>query len=285
MKIKNINILLTVFAFAILVNSCDIIEPPYKEDNGNTPVDTTAKVVLLEEYTGFLCGNCPAAGRIAHAIKEKYPDNVILLAVHAGALALPTPKHKYNFISQVMKDLDGYFDIGYGLGTPNGLVDRALYNSATILPETEWEAAVVERMKKPASIKIDLTPSYNSTNKTISCSAKMKFLSEAPSSYHLALYVVEDSIVQFQKDYSKAPNVDIEDYVHNNIIRDALTNTFGNPISDAVIKKDSEITLEYSKVIPGGADWRPQWIRIVAIITDNNNNYEVIQCKEKYILK
>lgn len=272
------------FAISLIVNSCDIVEPPYEENPSNNGGDSTEKVVLVEEYTGFQCGNCPAAGEIAHAIKEKYPDNVVLLSIHAGQLALPTPKYKYNFISQVMKDLDAYYNIGWGLGTPNGLVDRAKYNNNAILGKEDWEAATVERLKVKATVKIELSPSYNATTKTISCSAKMKFLEDAPSSYHLALYVVEDSIVQFQKDYRKSPP-DILDFVHNNIIRDALTNAFGSKISETPIAKDKEITLEFSKDIPANADWRPQWIRIVAIVTDNDKEYEVIQCKEKYILK
>ncbi|OGU60836.1 MAG: hypothetical protein A2X64_04525 [Ignavibacteria bacterium GWF2_33_9] len=284
MKFKLINIVFAIFTFASIMNSCDIIEAPYEEDGGNQQIDTASKVVLMEEYTGFRCGNCPTAGDIAHEIKAKYPDNVVLLSIHAGSLALPTPKHPYNFISQVMKDLDAKYQISLA-GTPNGLVDRISYNGALILPPGDWESAVLERTKIPANVKITLTPSYNETTKTISCSAAMKFLDDAPSSYQLALYVVEDSIVQYQTDYRLAPNVDVEDFVHNNIVRDALTNSFGEKISDETISKGSEIIKQYSKTIPETADWRPEWIRIVAVLMDVNNDYEVVQCGEKYILR
>lgn len=274
---------LALFSMVLLINACDIVEAPY-EENGNTNIDTTAKVVLIEEYTGSRCGNCPPAGEIAHKIKEKFPNNVVLLSIHAGQLATPTPKYPYKWISKVMDELEKYYNIGWGLGTPNGLVDRSEYNKQTILPKTDWESAAIERMKVPASIKIELSPSFNAGTKTITCKAKMKFLSDAPTSYNLALYVVEDSIVGHQTYYGHDP-VEMNDFVHNNIIRDALTSTFGNQISTTPVKKDSEISMEFSKAIPDGSDWRPQWIRIVAIVTNPDNKHEVIQCGEKYILK
>lgn len=280
MKINKIAALISLLIFAY---SCDIISPPYEEQSSNNGDDSTAKVVLLEEYTGFRCGNCPAAGEIAHKIKEDHPDNVVLLSIHAGQLASPTPQHKYDFRSQVMKDLDNHFNIGWGLGTPNGLVDRIDYNGNLVLPETDWATAVTSRLNVPASVKITMTPSFNTATKTISCEVKLKFLSDAPANYNLALYVVEDSIVQYQTDYRKNP-IDVENFVHNNIIRDALTSTFGEAISDAAIAKGTEITKQYSKAIPTTADWRPEWIRLVAIVSDKDT-YNVIQAGEKYILK
>lgn len=279
---KTIKILSILYLGLLLTIACDTVQPPYEENPVVT--DSTTKVVLLEEYTGFRCGNCPAAGEIAHQIKEKYPNNVILLAIHAGSLAMPTPTHKYDFRSKVMNELEAYFNIGWGLGTPNGLVDRTPYNGNLVLPSASWEAAVIDRMKQKAPVKVNLEPSYDETSRMISCKTKLTFLDKGYSSYHLALYVVEDSIVQYQTDYRKNP-IDVYDYVHNSIIRDALTSTWGEQISVNDIPKGTEISNTFQKAIPETADWRPQWIRIVAILTDNDKGYEVIQSAEKYILR
>jgi thiol-disulfide isomerase/thioredoxin len=266
----------------LIIASCDTVQPPYEENSVIT--DSTEKVVLLEEYTGFRCGNCPAANEVAHQIKDKYPNNVILLAIHAGSLAMPTPNHKYDFRSKVMNDLEAYFNIAGSLGTPNGLVDRVPYNDNLILSSASWEPAVLERMKQKASVKITLEPSYDQSSRMITCKTKLTFLDKGYSSYHLALYVVEDSIVQYQTDYRKNP-IDIYDYVHNSVIRDAMTSTWGEQVSVNDISKGTIISNSYQKIIPSKADWRPEWIRIVAILTDNNKSYEVIQSAEKYILK
>ena len=239
---------------------------------------------MLEEYTGFRCGNCPAAGEIAHHIKQLYPNNVVLLSIHAGALAMPTPKHKYNFISQPMKELEAYFNIGWGVGTPNGLVDRVKYNNNLILSESDWQSAVIERLKTPAIAKIELSPKYNETNKVINCDVKIKFLTNSNEKFNITLYVVEDSIVQYQTDYRKNPP-DVYDFVHNNILRDALTPTFGVQLNTDAVKKDDEFTKSFNKEIPANADWRPNWIRIVAILTVPDQGHAVYQAAEKYLLK
>lgn len=275
--------LVFLLLLGIFNGSCDIIEPPF-EEKPDVNIDTVARVVLIEEYTGFRCGNCPAAGEVAHHIKELYPNNVVLLSIHAGALAMPNPQHKYNFISQTMKDLENYFNIGWGVGTPNGLVDRVKYSNNLILPESDWQAAVIERLKIPAIAKIELSPKYNESNKTISCDVKVKFLESNNSKFNITLYVVEDSIVQYQTDYRKSPP-DIYDFVHNNIVRDALTPTFGDALNTEEIKKDQEFTKTYSKQIPSNADWRPKWIRIVAVLTIPEQGHAVYQSAEKYILK
>lgn len=278
-----IRILGIILTFLFVIYGCDTIEPPYEEKPDAT-IDTAARAILLEEYTGFRCGNCPAAGEIAHHIKELYPKNVILLSIHAGALAMPTPKYKYNFISQTMKELEAYFNIGWGVGTPNGLVDRAKYSENLILPESDWQAAVLERLKIPAIAKIDITPKYAESNKTISCDVKVKFLENSDKLFNITLYVVEDSIVQYQTDYRKSPP-DVYDFVHNNIVRDALTPTFGVALNNSAVKKGQEYTNSFAKQIPSNADWRPSWIRIVAVLTVPEEGHCVYQSTEKYILK
>lgn len=280
-KILSFSIFLA--SFFTLINSCDVIEPPFREE-GSIVLDSADKVVLIEEYTGFRCGNCPEAGEIAHQLKEKFPDNIVLLSIHAGALAMPNPQHKYNFVSDAMKDLEKYYNIGWGPGTPNGLVDRTEYFGTLILNHADWESAFLERVKQKSVVKVELSPSYNHSNKTISCEVKLQFSEEVSEQLNIALYVVEDSIVQYQTDYRKEP-IDVEDFVHNNILRYSITSTFGEPVSEATIVKGASVNKTYSLQIPSTADWRPEWIRLVAVISKPENDHEVIQAAEKYILK
>jgi hypothetical protein len=75
----------------LLATGCDVISPPYTEES---PADTgTAgafvQKVLLEDYTGFRCGNCPEAHERAQELQARYPGRVILMSVHAGFFARP----------------------------------------------------------------------------------------------------------------------------------------------------------------------------------------------------
>ena len=80
--------------FMVGMVACDIIEEPYfKENNGGgeTPEPKVQKYVLLEDYTGVKCVNCPAAGEFALQLQEQYHHKVIVLGVHAGSLAFYPP--------------------------------------------------------------------------------------------------------------------------------------------------------------------------------------------------
>ena len=261
--------------------ACDQIKPPYEENNIQ-PTDTTTKTVLLEEYTGFRCGNCPAAAEISHQIKAKYGDKVVVMAIHVGSLAMPTPQHKYDFRTTTGNELDDYFKIGWEIGTPNGLIDRIPYNGSLVLGETTWEAALLARMKEKAKMTLKFeNANFNLSENTISTQLKIKFIEKGLANYNIAIYIVEDSVVNYQTDYRLSPP-DILDYVHNNTLRGAITSTWGVPISDTDISAGTEITKDFSYSLPENIDWRMNWVRLVAVIT-NSETKEVLQVSEKYL--
>jgi len=265
----------------ISLSSCDQIKPPY-EQTTTQPIDTTTKNVLLEEYTGFRCGNCPPAAVVAHQIKEKYGDKVVVVAIHTGQLAMPTPQHKYDFRTAIGKALDDYYKIGSEIGTPNGLVDRVPYNGNLVLGYSSWEAAVIARMQEKAKMTIEfLNANYNTTQNSISTELKIKFIDKCLTNYNLAVYIVEDSVVNYQTDYFSTPN-DIPDYVHNNVLRGALTDAWGAQISDIELSSGTEITKDFNYLVAANTDWRMNWVRLVAIIT-NAETKEVLQVAEKYL--
>jgi hypothetical protein len=51
-----------------------------------TPNTNTNRNVLLEDYTGHRCNNCPAAATIAKNIEAANPNRVFIMSVHAGPI-------------------------------------------------------------------------------------------------------------------------------------------------------------------------------------------------------
>ncbi|MDP4282340.1 MAG: hypothetical protein Q8867_09360, partial [Bacteroidota bacterium] len=75
---------------ALLLWSCDKVKEPYFTQKGTgTDTSTVNRTVLLEDYTGHKCVNCPTAAVTAHTLEEMYNGNLIILAVHAGYFAIP----------------------------------------------------------------------------------------------------------------------------------------------------------------------------------------------------
>ena len=98
------------FGFILLITilSCDKIESPLPEEFGkfdwslypgdpsNYPYDisnpssnwgenTNTKGILLEDYTGHKCTNCPAAAQTAKSLEDDSIKNVIVASIHASA--------------------------------------------------------------------------------------------------------------------------------------------------------------------------------------------------------
>ena len=70
-----------IFSTLLLIISCDIEEGPYIADYDSY---VNPEKVLIEDYTGHLCPNCPEAGREIKAIQDIYGNQVIALAIHVS---------------------------------------------------------------------------------------------------------------------------------------------------------------------------------------------------------
>ena len=80
---KNIFKYIPILLFAFLI-SCDEVKNPLKPNNGKCGDETLPvpiRKILVEDYTGHTCGNCPrAAEKIAYLQKNycDYEKSVIL---------------------------------------------------------------------------------------------------------------------------------------------------------------------------------------------------------------
>jgi len=108
MKKFSINILSILLIWGIF-QSCDKIDAPYlvkQECDNPNPQQATRKVVL-EEFTGHTCVNCPTASAVAHNLANIYEDQLVLISVHAGAYSEPeSGDFSYDFRTSTGNELD-----------------------------------------------------------------------------------------------------------------------------------------------------------------------------------
>ena len=123
MKIKKLLYIIPVLILAFA--ACDYIDEPYTEGSETTdPTDTVKRKILLEDFTGHQCPNCPAAAVIAHQLQELYPEQVVLVTVHAGIFAqMISPNYLIDFTCAEGNALNSFFGVS-AVGNPNGLINR-----------------------------------------------------------------------------------------------------------------------------------------------------------------
>lgn len=269
--------IILIASISFFLGACDIVTPPYTEEEGPPP-DTSLihRHVLLAEYTGARCGNCPRAAEKATALHHHYGDQLILLTVHAGPYAKPKgTEYSYDFRTPEGDAYDSFFGNSKA-GNPNGMVSRFGYPNNHILNEDAWEGVIQELFQTELKMDIELESSIDTSAREISLHYKIKYLQDGSPNDNLVILIVEDSIVKYQTDYRKDPD-DIPDYVHNHILRGSFTGAWGQPLNAAGINKGDEFEDTVVYKIPADKDWVFRHLSLIAFVHDNNESYEIWQ--------
>jgi thiol-disulfide isomerase/thioredoxin len=307
-KIKYI--IATLFGILLFnITSCDIIEGPYLIDNNTNPVDTNTfvKKVLIEDFTGHRCPNCPAAAEELVSLQDFYGDRVIGIAIHPSSPAFSTPSplttssYTYDFRTQFGDDIDNIFEITT-VGLPRGMVNRTGFDTQHQLGKDEWSSIVQTELEKAPIFGITLSSNVSNGNGTISITAEALTninldKKEKIEDYNIVICLTEKNIVQWQKDNTAG---DIEDYEHNHVLRTMINTTFGESIGNSFVdgdiwEKDYSIDItnlentneNYSlnTLFMGNGnckEWNEDNMEIVVYIY-NTSNYEIVQVEEKHL--
>lgn len=256
-------IIYTVVALAsLLFASCDYVKPndDFSPNSGQPAQDTSSclsnpapalsgsafstktntlissfRKVLVEDYTGQKCGNCPPAAVTAENLENQYKDSVVVLAVHAGGFAVPFGAYTNDFRTPAGDEWDGPsgFNIS-GNGNPNGMVNRMGYPTTThVKAYTNWGSLVSQLapFNKNQGIKLNITTNYDTVQRLLNVDIKPVFLRNyGDTAINLSVVLSEDSIVGMQKDYSKSPP-DVPNYVFMNLMRGSLNGSWGDALN------------------------------------------------------
>lgn len=285
---KKFTYMLCITAILVFAASCDEIDTPYKVKNGPV-VDTSksARKILIEEFTGSQCPNCPTAGDLAKSIYEAYQGNVIVVSVHAGDLAEPKPSEgfPYDFTTDVGDELYSYFGVPF---TPTGLINRTDASaSSKVYGKGAWEQAVSSLNGKKAPVRIELKAEFALGTNTLSADVEVYYPQAGSANQSLVVYVLEDSIIQPQLDKRADPDL-VTNYCHNHVLRCSMNSVWGEKLSASdiplgtTIKKNYTITKGQSG-FPNSGDWVPKNLKVVAFVIDKDATNEVLQAEESEV--
>ncbi len=278
---KNLFFLLSTLITITFV-SCDYVKNPKQttnSGNGGTNSNITVRKVLLEDYTGQTCGNCPAAATKADEVQTLFGNNVIVLAVHAGFFAEPSASGTYttDYTTPAGDAWDTFFGIS-AAGNPNGMINRKDFPSTThIKNHNSWPTEVSALVNQPADAKISITPNYNSSTRNLNVDVKTKFINPLSNNHKLSVVLVEDSIVGPQKDYSQNPST-IYNFVFKHVLRGSLNGDFGDVLNSAPIFTNDSITKTISNYsVP--VKYKENKLYVLAFVY-NSSTYEIIQAEQ-----
>lgn len=244
-----------------LLTSCDIIEGP-KKDYSSLQGNSQRRV-LLEEFTGQRCPNCPTANAKARELDSIFGEKLIIVAVHATAFAIPVPSlgYPYDYRTEIGDELA--IDLGAELdGLPNAAINRTLKSQDKYVWKfSEWTTEISGQLAEAPQLQLDLTSTFDTNSRTASIQVDMEFFESVANDYQLVVVITEDSIISKQLDLTtEYPN-----YVHRHMLRGAVTvGTYGEAISTSGISVGDQFSRNFNASIP--ADWSEDHCYVVAYV-------------------
>ncbi len=301
---KNLVGLILLFFCSFIYSSCDKIEGPKLENPIDNTIDSTEigivntdtsfstlKKVLVEDYTGHTCGNCPEAALVLDGLLESNIKNQIVpLAIHAGSFALPqisNPPQESDFPNDFRTDVGIELDAKFGIsafGNPNGLIDRIGYPANHITYHTDWQSKIEQRITVPAPLYLAIKNTYFPTSKKIKTEVKSNIVTTLSGDYRMSVFLIEDSIISDQKDYSLPPAINhVTNYVHKHMFRTSFNGTYGDDIaSNPSGTASNPVQFKKEYILNYNQAWNKKNLYVVVFVY-NKQTYEVIQADYKKI--
>lgn len=209
MKNNILRSLLVLLGATLFFASCE--KEPEWEKQDPTKVGDQVRTVLVEEYTGQNCPNCPQAGKMLHEISKQHPKNVIVVAMHSKHSGKTRPQLE-------SEDAKEYAD-KYSIPTtiPGVMINRKAIDGTNrySTKRDSWNGIINEFLKEKASIRLQLDASRKERKVELAVSATLLEGATAPSdNLELTVWVVEDIKAPQQEGGTLHP-----DYLHHNVLR------------------------------------------------------------------
>ncbi len=240
------------------------------------------KKLLIEEFTGVRCPNCPDGAELLHRLNAEgaFANRLCIVSVHSGILTNPIYDHEPNSI-QDMRTTDGDQILqgifGGDLFKPCAAVDRLeIGNSGSTYfgLSTTWTSMMQEALSRHASspVNIDITGSKAGENKYI-VEVKAAYTEAVEGRQALSVMLLENSI----EDAQEFPN-DFGMFTFDHVLRKALSPYNGLEILPGQTVKEAGqvyITRIVLNIDPNDDKqkfWKPENMEVVAFVHKTGGN-------------
>ncbi len=295
---KSISVTIPILFALFFIASCDFVQnanpelEPTSTTTGSSGITLSDSIissnpsqrkVLVEDYTGHKCGNCPEAAIVLKNLETLYGSKVVAMAIHAGSFANVNANFPTSFTTTPGNDYNTFFSVS-AQGNPNGMINRIGYSggaSVQVKYHTGWASEVAQQVVLPAKFQIKLKYSYNTGSLLLNTSVKIKSLANNTGIYKTVVLLTEDSIIAEQLDYSLPVGSQTNtNYEFDHVLRGAINSSWG----DVMFASGAGINIEDSKTYSSyqiKSTFKPSHCSIIVYIYDADPSsptyYEVLQ--------
>ncbi len=260
----------------MLLLSCRENQPSYQLVG---PVDTE-RVVLVEEFSGARCPNCPQGTQELENLKSIYGAGVVIVTIHAGDFAFKYDDSRYDFTTPGGNDI--FQLLGAPIGYPSAVINRVIPAGQNGFQtfSSKWASVIDDEVTKEQTVSISAEHSYERDTRSLSVDITASSFEDLPVSSYLTVLLKEDGIVDPQADRAAETGV-VTDYVHKDVLRIILSDFRGDLLADQLIAFTPQVK-SYNYTLPRQDGWwNDEQMQIVAFVSiSEGDQIEVLQAFE-----
>lgn len=269
MKIKNLFLGVATAAMAMAAASCSNI------DEGDRLIYVkpaeVGRAILIEDFTGQRCVNCPTGTEIINGIVDTYgEDNVIAVGVHSGPLGFAGNSKTVGLMTDTGNEYYTHWDKENKMGQPWVIFNRKTSPDSHY---NNWAAMVGTIISEKANLSVKIANAYDAATRTLTTTVEADGVNGTVNG-KLQVWIVEDGVKALQMMPDGKPN---KEYIHNHVFRAAVNGTWGE---DVTVKEGETTTKQYSYVLPEA--WNAENISVVAFVY---NGYGVENVAKKHLVE
>ena len=225
-----------------------------------------ARSVLIEDFTGQRCVNCPAATQKIEELEEQYGDQIIAVAIHSGPFA-----HRTTMSSPLLSlgtETGDEFYKHWGIeAQPGALINRSgspLYNPSL------YASKVNDIIGLATPLSLSGTATYDTTSKTLTATVNASSSSDITGT--LEVWLTEDNITDTQLMADGKPNTE---YVHQHVFRTVLTSDiYGETVS---LTAGQPLSKTYTISIDDS--WKTADLAVIAFVSNGSGVLQAVKLK------
>lgn len=257
MKIKNFFLGVATAAMAMAAASCSNI------DEGDRLIYVkpaeVGRAILIEDFTGQRCINCPTGTEIINGIVDTYgEDNVIAVGIHSGPLGFAGNSKTVGLMTDTGNEYYTRWDKENKMGQPWVIFNRKTSPDSHY---NNWAAIVGTIISEKANLSVKIANAYDAATRTLTTTVGADGVNGTVNG-KLQVWIVEDGVKALQMMPDGKSN---KEYIHNHVFRAAVNGTWGE---DVTVKEGETTTMKYSYKLPEA--WNADNIAVVAFVYNDN---------------
>lgn len=273
---------LFIVVAAMFLSSCEekmVIIPDFTAPQSD-------RVILMEEFTGASCPNCPAGTEQTENLLSLFPDNLVAVGIHSDFLAFPAKPGELDLRVPAANEIETF--LGEWRSKPEAAFNRKVFSNrgedhirVRTFPDA-WINFIQDELETFARVYVDIESHYDESSRQVdiivTATAQEKIES---GDYRVNVMITESGITTSQKD---GGNI-ISDFVHKHALRALLTDVGGDGLFTS-LGSGVERKANFSFVLPDEEVmgwWIPENCSVIAFITDGATK-EVLQAAEVHLV-